>query len=145
MDRPVDPDFRKKQIIKRALLAVIGLAVMAVALISLPAWIKPSVSRNRIRTAVVERGSLEATMSASGTVVPEFEQVLSSPVDARIVKILKRPGVVLTKGEPIVELDISASPSPERLSATRKSCWPTGRPVISTARWARRSCASWRT
>jgi HlyD family secretion protein len=109
MDRPVDPDFRKKQIIKRLLLSIVGVAAIAGAVIFVPAWIKPTVSRSRIRTAIVDRGSVEAAITASGTVVPEFEQVLSSPVDARVVKILKRQGDVLSQGEPIVELDVSAS------------------------------------
>ena len=43
----------------------------------------------------------------SSTVVPEFEQVLSSPLDARVVKILKSPGAALAKGEPILTLDVS--------------------------------------
>ena len=48
-------------------------------------------------------------MSASGTVVPEFEGVLSSPLDARVLKILKRAGSAVRKGEPIVSLDVSES------------------------------------
>ncbi|MGH7456616.1 MAG: efflux RND transporter periplasmic adaptor subunit, partial [bacterium] len=74
-----------------------------------PGWISPSVSRNRIRTAKVDRGPIEATITASGTVVPEFEQVISSPIETRVLKILQRPGAVLKKGEPILELDISAT------------------------------------
>ncbi|HSE98946.1 MAG TPA: HlyD family efflux transporter periplasmic adaptor subunit, partial [Blastocatellia bacterium] len=66
-------------------------------------------SRARIRTARVDAGPIEATISASGTVVPEFEQVLSSPISARVLKILKRPGAVVSKGDPIIELDMSES------------------------------------
>jgi HlyD family secretion protein len=109
MDRPIDPDFRKRQTIKRLLLSLVGLAALAAVLLVVPGWIKPSVSRTRIRTAVVDRGPLEATITASGAVVPEFEQVLSSPIDARVIKVLKRPGAVLTKGGPVLELDVSES------------------------------------
>jgi len=46
---------------------------------------------------------------ASGTVVPEVERVLSSPLDARVLRILQRPGAQLEVGTPVVELDTSDS------------------------------------
>jgi HlyD family secretion protein len=109
MDREIDPVFHKKQIIRRVMISILLVSAAAAILIWGPAWIKPSISRARIRTARVESGQIEATITASGTVVPEFEQVLSSPLDTRVVKILKRPGDVLAKGEPILELDVSAA------------------------------------
>lgn len=72
-----------------------------------PSWIEASVSRSRLRTARVDAGPLEATISASGTVVPEFEGVLSSPISARVIEILKRPGTLVARGEPILVLDVS--------------------------------------
>jgi len=94
----------------------IGLTVLAfTALLAVfawgPAFLSPSVSRNRIRTAVVSVGSIESTLTASGTVVPEFDQVLAAPVSARVLRILKKPGDIVRKGEPIVELDTSDSES----------------------------------
>ncbi|MFN7945927.1 MAG: HlyD family efflux transporter periplasmic adaptor subunit [Blastocatellia bacterium] len=109
MDREIDLSFRRKQMARRAVVGLLAVAVLSAIFIFGPGWIKPSLSRNRIRTARVETGPIEASITATGTVVPEFEQVLSSPIDARVVKILKRPGAVLAKGEPIVTLDVSQS------------------------------------
>jgi HlyD family secretion protein len=109
MDRPLDETFRRQQITKRVVQGSIALAVVVAIFIWAPSWISPSVSRNRIRTAKVDRGPIEATISASGTVVPEFEQVIPSPIETRVLKILQRPGAVLKKGEPILELDVSAA------------------------------------
>lgn len=109
MDREIDLSFRRKQMARRALIGLLAVAVLSAIFIFGPGWIKPSLSRTRIRTARVETGPVEASITATGTVVPEFEQVLSSPIDARVVKILKRPGAVLAKGEPIVTLDVSQS------------------------------------
>ncbi|MBS1787384.1 MAG: HlyD family efflux transporter periplasmic adaptor subunit [Acidobacteria bacterium] len=75
----------------------------------LPRWLKPSLARAEVRLARVESGPIEAVITSSGTVVPEIEQVLSSPVNARVLRILKRPGAVLAKGEPILELDLNES------------------------------------
>ena len=109
MDRAIDPVFRKRQIIRRAIFSGAALALIATFFIWGPGFLRPSVSRARIRTARVDLGPVEATITASGTVVPEFEQVISSPIDTRVVKILKRPGEVLAKGEPILLLDVSES------------------------------------
>jgi HlyD family secretion protein len=94
---------------RRVIGAVLSVALVAAVFIWGPRLIKPSVARARIRTAKVDIGPIEATITASGTVVPEFELVISSPVNARVLKILKRPGAVLSKGDPILELDLNES------------------------------------
>jgi HlyD family secretion protein len=48
-------------------------------------------------------------VEASGTVIPAFEGVLSSPVEARVERIVKRPGDVVKPGDEIVTLDTSAA------------------------------------
>lgn len=83
--------------------------LLAGVLIWLPAWIRPSLNRARIRTAPVTTGPVEAVIMASGTVAPDVERVLSSPLDARVLRILQRPGAQLTRGDAVVELDVSES------------------------------------
>lgn len=109
MDREIDAGFRRKRFIRRMVWGLIAAGLIGVILIWGPQLINPSIGRDRIRTAKVEIGTVEAAIMASGTVVPEIEQVLSSPVNARILKILKRPGAILSKGEPIFELDLNES------------------------------------
>jgi multidrug efflux pump subunit AcrA (membrane-fusion protein) len=83
---------------------VLGLVVLVGAV---PRFVRPTLDRSEIRTARVEAGPVEATISATGTVVPEFEHVLSSPLDARVLRILRKPGASLKPGEPILDLDVS--------------------------------------
>ncbi len=109
MDRPLDETFRKQQIRKRVMQGGVALAVVVAIFIWVPDWISPSLNRNRIRTAKVDRGAIEATITASGTVAPEFEQVIPSPIETRVLKIIKTPGAKLSRGEPIFELDVSAT------------------------------------
>ena len=94
---------------RRVIGALLSVGLVAAVFIWGPRLINPSVVRARIRTAKVDIGPIEATITASGTVVPEFERVISSPVNARVLKILKRPGAVLSKGDPIFELDLNES------------------------------------
>lgn len=109
MDREIEVGFRRKQWLRRLVLSIALVAAIAALFIWGPSLLKTSVARTQIRTARVDAGPLESQITASGKVVPEFEQVLSSPVNARIVKILKRPGAILAKGEPILELDLNES------------------------------------
>lgn len=109
MDRPLDPEFQRTRRLGR-IGKIAGLLACVVALIVwLPGWIRPSVSRARVRVAKVTLGPIEATITASGSVVPEVERALSSPLDARVLRILKRPGDPLKAGDPLVVLDASES------------------------------------
>jgi HlyD family secretion protein len=109
MDRPLDPAFVQHRRRRRTMGAAAGVSLAGVALVWGPSLVRPTVARDRIRTAVVDRGPIEAVITASGTVVPEVEQVVSSPVDARVLRILKRAGDRVARGEPILEMDLSAS------------------------------------
>ncbi|MBL8187150.1 MAG: HlyD family efflux transporter periplasmic adaptor subunit [Acidobacteria bacterium] len=109
MDREIEVGFRRKQWLRRLVLSIALVAAIAALFIWGPSLLKTSVARTQIRTARVDAGPLESQITASGKVVPEFEQVLSSPVNARIIQILKRPGAILAKGEPILELDLNES------------------------------------
>jgi HlyD family secretion protein len=109
MDRPLTV-----QQVQRYRLAQVGKIVLPVCCVAalltlLPGWIRPTLVRDRIRTAVATTGPIESVITASGTVVPEIERVLSSPLDARVLRILKRPGATLKRGEAVVELDVSQS------------------------------------
>ena len=109
MDRPLTAKFLQRQNVRRGLKIGGGILFVVVSLMMISGWLHPSVNRNRIRTAKVEAGPIEAMITASGTVVPEFEQVLSSPIDTRVLRALKKPGAVLALGEAILELDLSGA------------------------------------
>ncbi len=109
MDRPVNAVVQRTRTIKRAAFPAVAVVFLLAVFGYAPQWLRPSLDRSDIRTAVVDAGPIEATISATGTVVPEFEQVLASPLDARVIRILKRPGAVLNKGDTILDLDVSDS------------------------------------
>src|SRR5262249_31955655 len=109
MDREIDASHRRKQLLRRTLLIAGVVGVIAAVFVWGPRLLQASVARTQIRTARVDSGPIEAQITATGKVVPEFEQVLSSPVNARVLKILKREGDILSKGEPIIELDLNES------------------------------------
>lgn len=109
MDRPIDPAFLRRQRGKRVAYSAMGLAALIWIAVWLPSWIRPALDPNRIRTAQVQWGAVEETIAASGTVVPQFEQIIFSPVNTRLVRILQKPGAMLKQGQFIVELDLNAA------------------------------------
>jgi len=109
MDRDLDPAFRRRTLIRRLATGAAIAGGILTLLLLLPAWLRPSVDRARIRIETVERGPVEAVIEASGTVIPAFEKVLSSPVEARVERVLKRPGAAVEPGDEILELDTSGA------------------------------------
>jgi HlyD family secretion protein len=109
MDRELDASFRRGVLRRRVAWGVGSVALVVAILLFLPGWLRPSVTRVQIRTGKVDRGPIEGIVEASGLVIPAFEGVLSSPVEARVEKILKRPGEVVKAGEEILRIDTSAS------------------------------------
>ncbi|UCF66661.1 MAG: HlyD family efflux transporter periplasmic adaptor subunit [Acidobacteriota bacterium] len=105
MDRSIDPTVRRWRRIRRLIVPSAAIAAALVILVLAIGWLRPSVRRDRVRTAKVERGDVSATLDASGLVVPGFEQILTAPLATRIVRILETQGAEVQAGEPIVLLD----------------------------------------
>lgn len=109
MDREIAANVQRRARLRQVATVALPLLLAAAAIGLLPSWLRPSVSAARLRTAVVTTGPIDASISASGLVVPAFERVLSSPLDARVLRILKRPGAVLAENDAVLELDVSES------------------------------------
>jgi HlyD family secretion protein len=107
VDRPIDPLVIRQQARRRLAVGGTVLSLAAVGYLWLPGLLSPSIRRDAIRTAIVERGAVDAAISATGVVVPAIEQVITSPVEARVLRLIERPGATLTAGQPILELDVS--------------------------------------
>ena len=93
----------------RWILAIAVLALSIAALVWLRQWLEPSLSRQQIRTALVEVGPVERTVTAAGIVVNAGGQIVVSPAESRILKLLQRPGTLVEKGDLIMVLDMGAA------------------------------------
>jgi HlyD family secretion protein len=105
MDRPIPA----RELLMKARRRLLGWLLGAGSLLALgmilPGWVTPSLPRAQLRTAVVERGAIDATLTASGLVLPEHEFVVTSPGPSRVLATLHQPGDTVLAGEPILSLD----------------------------------------
>ena len=85
---------RRKVIIRWGL----GTGAAVVAVVLLAVLIQPSVRENSLRLATVDTGSIEFAVSATGKVVPGYEEVINSPISSRVVEVYKRAGEVVQAG-----------------------------------------------
>jgi HlyD family secretion protein len=109
MDREIAQTVRTKRVARRVIVALLGAAALIFCVAATVSWLRPSVRRSDLQIARVERGAVDATIQAGGTVVPEIETVISSPVEARALRIQHRAGDRLHAGDPILTLDTSAT------------------------------------
>jgi HlyD family secretion protein len=109
MDTIIEPRvFSKKR--KRIWLISLGIiAALVIGIIMLRSSFNSTKKNSAITTSVVELGSIENTLNASGEVVPEFEEVITSPISSSIQNVLVDAGSNVEAGASILTLDKSAS------------------------------------
>jgi HlyD family secretion protein len=108
MDRELPQEIMKRKKIKRIVIAVTSVFLIIFILCGFRAIIKPTLNFADIQTSIVEYGVIEGTVSATGTVVPKFEQVLTSPIQSTIDNVFLQAGDSVGSGESILKLDMEA-------------------------------------
>jgi HlyD family secretion protein len=105
MDKELAQSDKRKIRIKKAAYALSPFVLIIIAVYAFRSIINPSISRDSILTAFAEVGSIEGTVSASGVVIPEYEQVLACPVPSKIEEIYFRVGESVKAGDSILKLN----------------------------------------
>jgi len=98
---------RRKRKILISILATMLVLLTAIWLVRFS--FKSSINKSAITTAVVEKGNIENTINASGEVLPEFEETITSPITASIQKVIRDAGSKVQAGESILTLDKTTS------------------------------------
>ena len=106
MDREISKEQRNRE--KRRMWMKWGGTVVVgiVAVIALMQLIQESLHERDIVFSVVDEGSIDVSVSASGKVVPAFEEIINSPINSRILEVYKKGGDSVEVGTPILRLDL---------------------------------------
>jgi HlyD family secretion protein len=108
MDRKIPKDVllkeKRKRWIKYGTVILSSIVVIAV-IISL---LRDSIPLKNIQLSSVDKGTIEVTVSASGKVMPAFEETVIAPIESRIMKVHKRAGDSVNVGTPLLQLDLQS-------------------------------------
>ena len=109
MDREISKEVQRKEQRKQ----FIKIGSIAGALIALVIFIismlQTSLNRKDINISRVDKGAIEVSVSASGKVIPAFEEIINSPINSRIMEIYKKGGDSVDVGTPILKLDLQSA------------------------------------
>ncbi len=81
MDRELDIGIRRKRTIRRIGTALIVVGTAVGLLVGARSWLRPSIRRDDVRFGIVQRGDMEETIRASGTVVRRHSRRLKTAVE----------------------------------------------------------------
>lgn len=109
MDREIPKEVRdkerKKMLIKYGVIGVAGIVCIALLI----SFMRSSVNRKDLVFSEVDTGIIEVSVSASGKVIPAFEEIINSPINTRIVEVYRKGGDSVDVGTPILKLDLQST------------------------------------
>lgn len=109
MDREIPKEVqlkeRRKKIIK---ISLVGLTTI-ILIVGLVSFMRAGVQRKELVFSIVDKGTIEVSVSASGKVVPAFEEIINSPINSRIMEVYRKGGDSVDVGTPILKLDLQSA------------------------------------
>lgn len=109
MDREIPKEERNKERNKK-IIRYGGSGVVVVVVISvLISFMRTGVKEKDLVFSTADKGTIEVSVSASGKVVPAFEEIINSPINTRILEIYKKGGDSVNVGTPIMKLDLQSA------------------------------------
>ena len=109
MDREIPKEVRKKERNKQIMkYGGIGAAMVVCATLLL-SFMQSGVKRKDLIVSTVDKGIIEVSVSASGRVVPAFEEIINSPIHSRILEVYGKGGDSVEVGTPILKLDLQST------------------------------------
>lgn len=109
MDRQIPISVQRKHKVRRTLVMV---AILAIVL-GMCAWLgkqmMPSVKGSTLVISEVDRGTIDVSVTATGRVVPAFEEIIVSPISSQILEVYAHSGDSVDVGTPLLRLDLQST------------------------------------
>ncbi|KAA9333311.1 HlyD family efflux transporter periplasmic adaptor subunit [Hymenobacter busanensis] len=105
MDRAISPAIQAQRRRRRWLTVAAVLLVAVAGLWAFRGALRPSIAAEQLLTARVEPGDVEASLTATGLIIPAREAVITSPVQSTIRRVNLAVGAKVQPGQAILELD----------------------------------------
>ena len=109
MDRQIPVSERRKRKIKKAAAWAGGFLAVLGAATWLGTQMIPTLDRKALVISDVDRGTIDVSVSATGRIVPAFEEVIVSPISSRILEVYAHSGDSVDVGTPLLRLDLQTA------------------------------------
>lgn len=87
----------------------VPLAAVAVICVIVAVALQPALKSDLLDISEVQRGTLSVSVGATGSVVPFYEESITSPIATKILEVYKKSGEFVHKGDTILRLDLSTA------------------------------------
>ena len=109
MDREIPVKEQRTRKMRKILMAVAIVAVVLGIAVWLGMQMMPSVNRQALVFSEVDCGTIDVSVSATGRVVPAFEEVIISPISSQILEVYAHSGDQVEAGTPLLRLDLQST------------------------------------
>ena len=109
MDTEITAEVVQQKRKKGIIYGLIAITIVVAIIVLIRMWLGSTVNASEINTAKVEIGNVENTLNASGEVLPEFEEVITSPINASIKNVITDAGGKVKAGQSILALNKTAA------------------------------------
>ncbi|MDE5847849.1 MAG: biotin/lipoyl-binding protein, partial [Muribaculaceae bacterium] len=109
MDREI-PNSERRKAKRNRILKIAGIAAVVVAgAVALGSMMRASVAASDLTVGSADTGTIEVTVTGTGTVSAAFEEIITSPINSRIVEVYCRAGDSVKAGTPLLRLDLQST------------------------------------
>lgn len=109
MDREIPLEEQRKEARKKRM-KIAGAFLSVILLVAIViVFIGESVKESDLTISPAEKGTIESSVSASGKIVPLYEQAIVSPVSTKILEVYCSEGDVVESGQSLLRLDLQST------------------------------------
>lgn len=109
MDRAIPVSEQRKRRMVRYGKYAAGVAIALGIALWLGTQLMTSIDRKSLMMSAVSRGTIDVSITATGKVVPAFEEVIISPISAQILEVYAHSGDTVDAGTPLLRLDLQSA------------------------------------
>ncbi len=109
MDREISKEVKLREKWRRILkysMVLVGASVFIIVVVSL---MKDDVALDSLEFCEVETGNVDVSISASGVLSPVYEQIITAPINTKIIEVYAKTGDFVKEGSPLLMLDLQSA------------------------------------
>ncbi|MCC8143766.1 MAG: efflux RND transporter periplasmic adaptor subunit [Tannerellaceae bacterium] len=109
MDRQISKQEQQKELRKQWVkYGLVGMVFIG-GVVWLTSFFQSSLYVSELTFSTVDKGTIEVSVNASGKVIPAFEEIITTPINSRILEVYSKGGDSVDVGTPILKLDLQSA------------------------------------